>query len=230
MKKSKMKKLVSIISAVALMLVSVLTVNVTEAMAAEKVDIHIKNGVGWESINIYNWGDDGEIAGAWPGTAMTDEGNGWFTISLEASGKMNLVFCVDADGDGTAEAQSGDLNDVVATDGEVWISFESGEEGENALGAAVAGNLVLLDGRPDDYVGTDSEEATEEVTEEETKEEAEEETKEATDETDGTETTTEAVAEDNDVPKTSDEISTVILMLMLVSIVAFVVSKKVVVD
>lgn len=229
MKKSKMKKLVSIISAVTLMLVSVLTVNVTEAMAAEKVDIHIKNGVGWESINIYNWGDDGEIAGAWPGTAMTDEGNGWFTISLEASGKMNLVFCVDADGDGTAEAQSGDLNDVVATDGEVWISFESGEEAENALGAAVAGNLVLLDGRPDDYVGADTEEESEEVTEE-TKEESEEETSEATDETEETEATTEAVTEGNDVPKTSDEISTVILMLMLVSIVAFAVSKKVVVD
>jgi len=120
-----MKKLVSILSVVALLLVSVFTVNVNEAMAAEKVDIHIRNGVGWESINIYNWGDDGEIAGAWPGTAMTDEGNGWFTISFEVTGKMNLVFCVDADGDGTAEAQSGDLNDVVATDGEVWIDFNS---------------------------------------------------------------------------------------------------------
>ena len=64
-----MKKIVSIISAVAMMFAAVLTVNVQEAKAAEKVDIHIKNGVGWESINIYNWGDDGEIAGAWPGTS-----------------------------------------------------------------------------------------------------------------------------------------------------------------
>ena len=227
-----MKKIVSIISAVAMMFAAVLTVNVQEAKAAEKVDIHIKNGVGWESINIYNWGDDGEIAGAWPGTAMTDEGNGWYTISFEVTGKMNLVFCVDADGDGTAEAQSGDLNDVVATDGEVWISFESGEEAENALGAAVAGELILLDGQPDDYVSPDAEEetTTEEATEEATEETTEEATEEATEEVTTEEATTEIAESEDDTPKTGDAVNVTLLLVMLVSVAGYVVSKKIVID
>ena len=215
-----------------MMFAAVLTVNVQEAKAAEKVDIHIKNGVGWESINIYNWGDDGEIAGAWPGTAMTDEGNGWYTISFEVTGKMNLVFCVDADGDGTAEAQSGDLNDVVATDGEVWISFESGEEAENALGAAVAGELILLDGQPDDYVSPDAEEetTTEEATEEATEETTEEATEEATEEVTTEEATTEIAESEDDTPKTGDAVNVTLLLVMLVSVAGYVVSKKIVID
>lgn len=218
-----MKKIVSILSAVAMILATVFVVNIQEVKAAEKVDIHIRNGVGWESINIYNWGDDGEIAGAWPGTAMTDEGNGWFTISFEVTGKMNLVFCVDADGDGTAEAQSGDLNDVEAKNGEVWISFDNGEEAENALGAAVAGELVLLDGKPDDYVSPNVEEETEEITEEAT-EETQEETQEET-----TEEQQEEAADD-ETPKTGDVTNNVLLIMMLAGAVMFILSKKIIIE
>ena len=218
-----MKKIVSILSAVAMILATVFVVNIQEVKAAEKVDIHIRNGVGWESINIYNWGDDGEIAGAWPGTAMTDEGNGWFTISFEVTGKMNLVFCVDADGDGTAEAQSGDLNDVEAKNGEVWISFDNGEEAENALGAAVAGELVLLDGKPDDYVSPNVEEETEEITEEATEEKQEETQEETTEEQ-------QEEAADDETPKTGDVTNNVLLIMMLAGAVMFILSKKIIIE
>ena len=145
---------------------------------------------------------------------------------------MNLVFCVDADGDGTAEAQSGDLNDVVATDGEVWISFESGEEAENALGAAVAGELILLDGQPDDYVSPDAEEetTTEEATEEATEETTEEATEEATEEVTTEEATTEIAESEDDTPKTGDAVNVTLLLVMLVSVAGYVVSKKIVID
>lgn len=223
-----MKKIVSILSAAALLMAAVFSVNVKEVKAEENTVIHVKNEIGWKSVNIYNWGDDGEVAGAWPGTAMTDEGNGWYTISFEVKGKMNLVFCVDEDGDGTAESQTGDLKDVDASSGEVWIALQGGETEENALGAAVAGTPVLLDGKPDDYAGAEEKEEVEEKAEEDA--ESETQTEGNNDEEAETQEDSNVSADKDSTPATGDAANVAILLIMLASAAAYVISKKVSVE
>ena len=48
------------------------------------INIHYYNYKEWSKVNAYSWtAPSGEVAGKWPGTAMTAEGDGWYTISLQ---------------------------------------------------------------------------------------------------------------------------------------------------
>lgn len=211
-----MKKAAKIFSALVLALTMVLSVQAENAKAAGNVVVHVQNGIGWENVNIYIWGNDGELAGAWPGTAMTEEGDGWYTATFEATDLLNFVFCVDADGDGTAEAQTGDLNDVDPSSGEIWIKLDGGEEAENALGAAVSGSAVLLDGKPDDYKAGEKTDSEEESKEEESKEEQKETQPETAEAPQGTE----------EAPKTGDSIPVAAVFVMALAGSAYIISRK----
>ncbi|ADZ83653.1 starch-binding protein [Cellulosilyticum lentocellum] len=113
-----------------------------ETKAATSVVIHAYNS-GWESMNIYNWGDDGEILGAFPGTTMTaEETEHWYTATINAEHHLNLVFSVDINGDGQAEAQSSDIKDIpIDQQQEYWVVI-SALAGSNDLGVA-AGEAQL---------------------------------------------------------------------------------------
>ncbi len=113
-----------------------------ETKAATSVVVHAYNS-GWESMNIYNWGDDGEILGAFPGTTMTaEETEHWYTATINAEHHLNLVFSVDINGDGQAEAQSSDIKDIpIDQQQEYWVVI-SALEGSNDLGVA-AGEAQL---------------------------------------------------------------------------------------
>jgi hypothetical protein len=99
---------------------------------SNKVIIHAKDGGSWGSVNVYNWGDAGETAGVWPGTAMTAEEDGWYTYTIETEVNLNLVFSAAG-----GAPQSSNIDGVAMDAGEIWVVI--GGEGEaNDLGAATA--------------------------------------------------------------------------------------------
>ncbi len=102
----------------------------TAFAATSKIVIHAKDGQSWGSMNVYNWGDKGETAGVWPGTAMTEEGDGWYTYTIETEVPLNLVFSAAG-----GSPQSSNVNDVAVDSGEIWVVI--GGEGEaNDMGAS----------------------------------------------------------------------------------------------
>lgn len=99
-----------------------------KAYAASKVVVHAKDGASWGTVNIFNWGDAGEILGAWPGTEMKAESDGWYTYTVDTDHDLNLVFSAKG-----GSPQTNDL-DVISKDaGEVWVVI-GGNAGENAKG------------------------------------------------------------------------------------------------
>lgn len=121
----KFWKKIAVLLAVTVVLASVDT---SEAYAASELVIHAKDGANWGTVNIYNWGDAGEIAGAWPGTEMTEEGDGWYTYTLETDYNLNLVFSAEG-----GAPQTIDVNDVNKDGGEVWVVI-GGDSTENPKG------------------------------------------------------------------------------------------------
>lgn len=121
---------------------SIWGLSVDTKAATTSIVIHAYNN-GWESMNIYNWGDDGEILGAFPGTVMAaEEAEHWYTATINAEHHLNLVFSVDTNGDGQAEAQSSDIKDIpIDQQQEYWVVI-SALEGSNDLGVA-AGEAQL---------------------------------------------------------------------------------------
>lgn len=99
---------------------------------ASSVVIHAKDGQEWGNMNVYNWGDAGETAGAWPGAVMTAEADGWYTYTLDTEVPLNLVFSAAA-----GSPQSGDVRDIPADAGEIWVVI-GGEDGANDMGVAAA--------------------------------------------------------------------------------------------
>lgn len=147
-----MKKFYKIITTMVLALAMVMQFRMVPAQAANTVTVHVKNNLGWASVNIYTWGDDGELAKAWPGTTMKDEGNGWLTYTFENATKdLNLVFNVDANGDGKVEAQTADVKGVSSAKSEYWVTLDKGEGAANDLGASTAGKASITDQKPADY-------------------------------------------------------------------------------
>lgn len=125
-----MRRLCKKIAVLLAVTVILANVNTSEANAASSLVIHAKDGASWGTVNIYNWGDSGEIAGAWPGTEMTDEGDGWYTYTLETDNNLNLVFSAEG-----GSPQSIDVNDVNKDGGEIWIVI-GGENSENPKGVS----------------------------------------------------------------------------------------------
>ena len=57
-----------------------------------KIIVHLSTK--WSNPTIYYWkvNGAGEAAYAWPGTAMEDEGNGWYTYTIENATSSSLIF------------------------------------------------------------------------------------------------------------------------------------------
>lgn len=104
-----------------------------------KVIVHTKDGESWGSMNVYNWGDNGETAGVWPGTAMTVESDGWYTYTFETEVDLNLVFTAQP---GTP--QSSNVDGVSKDAGEIWVVV-GGEAGANDLGATTSQAVLFTE-------------------------------------------------------------------------------------
>ncbi|WP_188170675.1 starch-binding protein [Flammeovirga sp. EKP202] len=86
--------------------------------------VHYKSTWG-NSTRIHYWGASNGTSSNWPGEIMTDEGNGWYTYTIEGATSSNLLF------HNGAGAQTGDLN----RSGEGWYKdgtwYASNPEGSN---------------------------------------------------------------------------------------------------
>ena len=91
---------------------------------AVKVYADVK-ATGWETCNIYGWGDLGEFAGGWPGSAMTAEGD-YFVYQFDATAYGKTVSIVLNNGSGD---QSVDIKDIVLND-DVVITLTDNEGGK----------------------------------------------------------------------------------------------------
>ena len=91
---------------------------------AVKVYADVK-AAGWETCNIYGWGDLGEFAGTWAGTAMTAEGDYFvYQFDVTAYGKTVSIVLNNGSGD-----QSVDIKDIVLND-DVVITLTDNEGGK----------------------------------------------------------------------------------------------------
>ena len=80
---------------------------------------------GWNSCNLYSWGDLGEFAGGWPGSAMTAEGD-YYVWALDASANGKTINVVLNNGEGS---QSVDIKDIVIND-DIFITLTNDEGGK----------------------------------------------------------------------------------------------------
>lgn len=73
-----------------MLLVSCICVGtVTTSAAPSGTTVYFKNTDNWSTVYCYSWVDGGDNDKAWPGTAMTDEGNGIFSyVSTKACDKV----------------------------------------------------------------------------------------------------------------------------------------------
>ena len=92
------------------------------AKAAGEIVVHVEKPADWaDSLNLYTYGDAGELLGGWPGAAMTTDADGFYTGTVAAD-KASIVL---NDG-GDPALQSVDIKDLAA--GEYW--FTAGTKGE----------------------------------------------------------------------------------------------------
>ena len=91
---------------------------------AVKVYADVK-AAGWENCNIYGWGDLGEFAGTWAGTAMTAEGD-YFVYQFDATAYGKTVSIVLNNGNGD---QTVDIKDIVLNN-DVVITLTDNEGGK----------------------------------------------------------------------------------------------------
>lgn len=103
---------------------------------AETLTIHAKGS----GLKVYAWDSEGGITGAWPGDAMTDEGNGWCSISFDKAVKGFLI----CDGSGS-KLTPNDVTDK--TSGEWW--YDNGTWSQtNPNGGTVATPTPSDDTKP----------------------------------------------------------------------------------
>lgn len=105
----------------------------TKNEVSDTLIVHAKNDSWTTAPNIYVYSGEGssavQYAGAWPGTAMTAEGDGWYTFSTDKATSGKIIF------NGTwgqyPEAQQPGID----VSGEVWILNNAIVENPNKTGS-----------------------------------------------------------------------------------------------
>ncbi len=82
------KRVLSLVLAI-MLLASLCTAALT--VSAAGVTVYFKNTSNWSTVSAYYWPKGGEGPVAWPGTAMTDEGEGIFSINVP-DGNNCIIF------------------------------------------------------------------------------------------------------------------------------------------
>lgn len=117
-----MKKLFAI--ALALML-CVGALSIAAFAAEDTITIHVQVPEGTATPNIWAWGVDGSMpaGSAWPGVAMTADGE-WYTFEV-AAGTTGMLINTDGDTDKSADI-------TIDGDKDVWVVCSIGEDGHFA--------------------------------------------------------------------------------------------------
>lgn len=94
----------------------------------EAVTVHYYNSNNWDNLTMYAYGngaqnDDGtrELLGVWPGKSMTDDGDGWWSLTIPAAdlNGIDAVRVIVANGN-AQDPLAG--NEGYLVSGEVWIN------------------------------------------------------------------------------------------------------------
>ncbi|MFY7899196.1 MAG: starch-binding protein, partial [Chitinophagaceae bacterium] len=94
-------------------LVSTITKQITVGSSGGVVKVHFRKPTTWtNNPNAYAWATTPTVnTSAWPGAAMTNEGNGWFVYTVTGANCSNIIF------NNAGSPQTPDLLDVC---GEQW--------------------------------------------------------------------------------------------------------------
>ena len=79
----------------------------TTTDAGNVVKVYYYNENNWEGVNVWAWTIETTIdlaKNAWPGDAMKDEGNGWFSTEITAEENIGVLF-TDNSGNQTADCK-----------------------------------------------------------------------------------------------------------------------------
>jgi len=135
-----MKKMLKRVTAVLLVaMFFVAGVPAIQAKAAgNEVVINVKDEAGWGSMLIYNWGDNGETAGVWPGTEMTSLGNDWYTFTITTECDLHIVLC----SAGGAEKTS-DIDAISKDAGEIWAVVKTAAAAKDTMGGSSGAEATI---------------------------------------------------------------------------------------
>ncbi len=85
-------------------------------------------GTAWDTsggVNMHSWGGGlNYVAPAWPGLAMDDDGDGWFstTVSVYEGLAFNLIFNAGGDQTGNLEGITSNDDLFYDVDADAWLS------------------------------------------------------------------------------------------------------------
>jgi len=106
--------------------------------AGNEVVINVKDEAGWGSMLIYNWGDNGETAGVWPGTEMTALGDDWYTFTITTECDLHIVLCSAGGADKTSDI------DAIAKDaGEIWAVVKTAAAAKDTMGGSSGAEATI---------------------------------------------------------------------------------------
>ncbi len=87
--------------------------------STDSTTVYFYNSSNWSSVSAYVWGP-GELLGSWPGTRCTDDGNGWYKITIPSKPASNLHVIFNNSGAGS---QSPDY--VIKSSSKVYMKNSS---------------------------------------------------------------------------------------------------------
>lgn len=112
-----------------------------EVESSTNVKVHYYNSQSWSNVTLYAYdertGTAKLLTGAWPGSAMTSEGNGWYTYPEISSDYAQVIF---TNGNGTQIPGASQPGYEVS--GEVWI-----KDGVQYFGSKVVVSHIDTNGK-----------------------------------------------------------------------------------
>ena len=95
-----------------------------------KFRVRYKNTNNWANVNVYVWevtnGNNKDIAGAWPGTAMEKDANGDYYCDLTVTGTGTYNYVFNNGNNGSDSQQTGDFTNVSYAPGKEAVFNSSG--------------------------------------------------------------------------------------------------------
>ena len=120
----------------------------------ETVTVHYYNKNGWDNITLYAYGNGTqngsgtkELTGSWPGSKMTDDGDGWWSYTIPSGELTGIggIRVIAANGN-AQEPLAG--NEGYLVSGEVWINdgvVSKGKDSEKEVISSGKVNVIYVD-------------------------------------------------------------------------------------
>lgn len=103
-----------------------------ERIGEVAITLHFYNTLNWNNVAVHYWGD-GVTGTTWPGEALTEEGDGWYTIEIKAAAGNDFNFLMDNGIPGNSSSATEQSADVVIAAEEfgsgdtyeLWVHLDS---------------------------------------------------------------------------------------------------------